>query len=95
MKIDALHLTDYLSDQVLVSSQLGNHLGVVMRFVCLRSAGCVRAGDMMRERERDVVTLELTLGPGRSTVHPLYCVLCPASSAGDEEGDEDDGHHQV
>ena len=49
-------------------------------------------GDMMRERERDVVTLELTLGHnlGSSTVHPLYCTVLYRASSEDEEGDQDD-----
>ena len=56
-----------------------------MRFVCLRSAGCVRAGDMMRERERererDVVTLELTLGHNLGRATAQYSdVLCTVPS---------------
>ena len=72
-----------------------------MRFVRLRP-GCVAGlGDMMRERERDVVTLELTLGHnlGRAgtgpPLQPMYCVLCPVSEVGDEGGDEDERHPGV
>ena len=64
-----------------------------MRFVCLRSAGCVRGWryderERERERERDVVTLGHNLGS--STVHPLYCTVLYRASSEDEEGDQDD-----
>ena len=57
-----------------------------MRFVCLRSAGCVRAGDMMRERERERerccdtgADTRTQLGPGHSTVQSctVYCAEHP------------------
>ena len=57
-------LTPFLTFDLMESSHQypRNHLGVVMRFVSLWP-GCVAGlGDMMSERERDVVTLELTLG---------------------------------
>ena len=80
-----------------------NHLGVVMRFVSLWP-GCVAGlGDMMSERERDVVTLELTLGHNlgrgehslgrRYPACTVYCaVYCAASSAADGGGGEDQDH---